>query len=367
MTTNYDDLIEQAFRDAGGPRPIALATSDHTYPSATMPIYHLHGYLGRDGRDRGALVLSESDYQSVQRGASWQADLVRSALRDSVLLFVGSSLVDPNLIRYLHDVLPARRATAFAVFVRQGAYEEEVPAGIRLARERALGARWHALGVTPVFVDHYVDVAQLLYEVARRREHGRDYVPLPERADGWVRTVEATILGTEEDDAFERGQRTVRGLLRSALDQAVATVERLEGDAFDEVLACSMWLVDRGGRHLTMWVTTDRLHVDRATIDPVRVSEYSRWVAVRAFCQGTPLAEPRNIYASRWHFIRGTPLVVDEERHGRIPVGCLTTASMRGPHESRLATMSADVAALFNESLVERLLQLFDLSSGQTA
>jgi hypothetical protein len=71
---------------------------------------------------------------------------------------------------------------------------------------------------------------------------------------------------------------------------------------------------------------TDRLHLDRSTIDPVLVDECSSWASVRSFCAGSPLAEARDIYASRWKFIRGTPLVLQTDRHGRIPVGCLTTA-----------------------------------------
>jgi hypothetical protein len=360
MTMNYDDLLEQAFRD-GGADPIALATAEHRVPTGSVPIYHLHGYLGRDGRDRGDLVLSEADYQRMQRGGAWQEDLVRNALRDSTVIFVGTSLIDPNLIRYLHAVLPVADSSCFAVFVRQGTYPPDVPRAIPRARERALTARWEALGVVPVFVDHYVDVAQVLYEIAHRRAKGSDYVPLANRAREWIDTVQAQILGVDDDAAFERGQRTVRSLLRSALDQAVAAVERLEMTPFDETLACSLWLVDAEGDELTSWVTTDRLHLDRATIDPVDIDEHSRWVAVRAFCRGTPLAEPRDIYASRWHFIRGTPLVLETDRHGRIPIGCLTTASMRGRADSRLATMASDVQAQFNDALVDPVTRLLDL------
>jgi hypothetical protein len=360
MTMNYDDLLEQAFRDEGT-EPAAIATADHRFPPGSVPVFHLHGYLGRDGRDRGDLVLSETDYQRMQQGGAWQEDLVRTALRDSTIVFVGTSLIDPNLIRYLHGVLPAGGSSCFAVFVRQGTYPPDVPRAIPEARERALVARWEALGVVPVFVDHYVDVAQLLYEIARRREQGQTYVPLPDRARDWVQTVEARILGVQDDAAFERGQRAVRMLLRSALDQAVQAVEHLEQATFDETLACSLWLADSRGETLTSWVTTDRLHLDRATIEPVPIDEHSRWVAVRAFCRGTPLAEPRDIYASRWHFIRGTPVVLNTDRHGRIPIGCLTTASMKGRSDSRLATMAADVEAQFNAALVEPVSRLLDL------
>lgn len=359
ITLNYDDLLEQALRDAGL-TPRAITSSDHRHAAGEIPVFHVHGYFGRDGGPTGQIVLSERDYQDMLTGKSWQDDLVRTALRDSTTVFVGTSLIDPNLIRYLHGAKPAGDDQAFALFVRQGTYAKDVPAAIPPAREAALAARWGALGVKPVFVDHYVDVAQVLYEIARRVELGPRYANLAERAAEWIGVVERDILGTANDAAFVRGQAAFRSLLRSSLDAAVSAVEAVTGESVDETLSCTLWLVDRTGEHLTSWVTTDRLHVERATVDPVSINEHSRWVAVRAFCRGVPLAEPRDVYASRWHFIRGTPLVLDNDRHGRIPVGCLTTSSMLGRDASRLATMDADVQSEFNEALVRQVLRFLD-------
>lgn len=357
MTLNYDDLLEQALRDEGA-EPVALATADHRAPTDTVRVFHLHGYLGRDGRDRGRLVLSEADYQRMQLGGAWQEDLVRNALRESTVLFVGTSLIDPNLLRYLHAVGREASASCFAVFVRQGTYPADVPPGIPAAREQALQARWETLGVVPVFVDHYVDVAQLLYEVGRAKALGGDYRPLPDRADDWVTTVRGELLGAGDDQRFVRGQEYIGAGLRSALALAVRTAERLEGTTWEEKLALSMWLVDAAGEQLTNWVTTDRVHLDRATVEPVPVDEHARWLAVRSFCRGTPLAEARDIYASRWHFIRGTPLVVESDRHGRIPVGCLTTASMERRQNSMLNAMDDVVEARFNQTLSDNVLAL---------
>lgn len=359
LTLNYDDLLEQAFREEEeASEPVALATDDHRAPAEAAPIFHLHGYLGRDERPAGQIVLSESDYQQMQQQGSWQEDLFRNALRDSVVLFVGTSLIDPNVIRYLHAVRPDGTARCFAVFVRQGTYSADVPSGIRDARERALRARWEALGVVPVFVDHFVDVAQILYEVRRARLLGDDYQSLPERAGRWVGTIRRDLLGVDEDARFVRAQDRIGRALRSALAAAVSTAGRVEGREFDEKLAMTMWLIDEFGEYLTSWVTTDRLHLDRATVDPVPVDEHARWLAVRSFCRGAPLAESRDVYASRWHFIRGTPLVAETEQYGRIPVGCLTVASMKGRDETMLNAMEDVVEARFNRALIDNVLEL---------
>jgi NAD-dependent SIR2 family protein deacetylase len=369
ITLNYDDLIEQALRDEGL-KPAPVATDQHRHGEGAVPVFHVHGYFGRDGGETGQIVLSEADYQRMLARGSWQDDLVRTALRDSVVIFLGTSLIDPNLIRYLHGA-SAETGEAFALFVRQGTYPKDVPPAIPAAREQALSARWRALNVAPVFVDHYVDVAQIIYEVAHRAKLGSRYLGLADRSREWVETVQREILGTTSDEAFVHAQEAFRALLRSSLDAAIAAVEALTDEAFDETLACSLWLVDADGEHLTSWVTTDRLHVERATIEPVPVGEHSRWVAVRAFCRGVPLAEPRDVYASRWHFIRGTPLVLEDGQHGRIPVGCLTTSSMRGRDDSRLATMDADVATEFNDALARQVLRFlnrpFTAAAGATS
>jgi hypothetical protein len=363
MTLNYDDLLEQACRQDARLEPYALTTEDQRIPAGKVGIVHLHGYLGRDSRPVGQLVLSEADYMEMQRGASWQERLVGTALMDSTVVFVGTSMLDPNVIRYLHGVSAPTgdQHARFALFVRQGTYSEDVPHDVRAARERALGQRWEALGVGAVFVDHYTDVAQILAEIARRRRLGADgYVSLPDRAGEWIGTIQRDILGWHDDNRFRESQRVVNGLLRSALNQAVAGAERLSGETWVETLQLALWLVDPNGEKLTNWVMTDRLHLDRETIEPVDVDEYSSWVAVRSFCAGTPLAETHDIYASRWKFIRGTPLVLETERHGRIPVGCLTTASLSARAETQLDAMRGEVLTAFNEALTDTVLTLLD-------
>jgi hypothetical protein len=86
-------------------------------------------------------------------------------------------------VRYLYGDAGAATPPRYAIFVRQDTYEEGVPTGVPTAREEAVRARWSTVGVTAVFVDHYVDVAQVLYEMARAKQLGSNaYVPLPDRA-----------------------------------------------------------------------------------------------------------------------------------------------------------------------------------------
>lgn len=221
-----------------------------------------------------------------------------------------------------------------------------------------MARRWRTVGVIAVFVDHYVDIAQLLHEMASAKSRGDAHEPLPVRAARWVDTVGSQLLGLDDDDAFVRAQERVVARLRDVLAAAVGVAESLDGRQWDETLALTLWLVDADGTHLVNRATTDRLHIDRATIEPVAIDEHAKWVAVRSYCRGLSLAESRDTYASRWHFIRGLPLVVEDDVHGRIPVGCVTVTSMKNRDDTMLNAMGDDLEARFNQTLVTNVLEL---------
>ena len=234
-------------------------------------------------------------------------------------------------------------------------YAADAPSGLPEARERALTARWGQVGVVPVYVDHYTDVAQALAEIAYRRQDPVPYRPLPDRAGEWIDAV-TTLLAIDNKVAFERSQRETSALLRDALAAAITTAEDLTGEHWIETVALSLWLCDRAGGTLTSWCTTDRLHLDPATIEPLAIDEHSSWVAIRAYCQGTPLAEAHTPDGSRWRYIRGTPLTLHSSARGRLPIGCLTVASLASRDETQLHAMPRRVAAAFSDTLTDAVL-----------
>jgi len=114
VTTNYDDLMEQALI-AAGRDPLILYplwnaglghVSDHVWggvqveqiePSVTRPVvYHLHGYWD----EPRSMVLTEDDYIHFLSGIhnpELLPVLCRQALSSAYLLFVGYSLRDWNI------------------------------------------------------------------------------------------------------------------------------------------------------------------------------------------------------------------------------------------------------------------------------
>ena len=359
MTTNYDDLVEQAFADVlpdvapvafTGPTGPAVPETDSTH----QRVSHLHGLLARDGTREGTIVLTERDYQEVTAG-DWQRSEVGAALMAGSCLFIGSSLTDPNLLRYLHAHAGPGTPQHYAIFTRQDAHPKDTPAEVIRAYEDALLARWRSNRLEIVFVDHYAEIAWALGEIARAKREGHTYRTLPERLADWHVQINDDLL---LPDDFAAGQDYLFDTMNVVLDDAIETVGRLTGQAVDEVLSATLWLVDEQGATLTNWATTDRVHRNPDTIDPIEIDEHSRWVAVRCFCRGTALGEPRNVYASRWHFVRGLPLVTDEG----IPAGAVTISSMRPKDETILDRMEPAVQAAFDDTIQELALYILDIA-----
>jgi hypothetical protein len=117
ITLNVDDLLERAVArlSEGDPRgagvqPVVRATfrPTETHRRAAMPIYHLHGFLGSDAAEGDAddapdvLVFTDMQYwASAAMPSSHMNRTFSFALHDSHCLFVGMSMTDLNVWRWL--------------------------------------------------------------------------------------------------------------------------------------------------------------------------------------------------------------------------------------------------------------------------
>jgi hypothetical protein len=350
LTTNYDDHLEQALQAAGVPkRDIKSYVRRRTEPPAgAVPVTHLHGYAGREGQPK-RLVLTEEQYHRMQRGSSWQEQYVTERLEESLCLFVGTSLADPNLIRYLYGYKqsPARRHAA--VFVRQGELTDAA-VEVRAAREEAIARRWQRCGVEAIFVDHFADAAQLLYEIGHKRAAATNYERVGIRATRAVERIGAVLLLRDDSqEAFAERQTLLSRWLRETLTLTLRSALAADPPP-DERLALALWLVSEDGRTLTGWAHSDRAHQDPATIEAVPIKPSTSWVAVRTMCQGVRVELDRQSEISRWRFVRGLPLVI--EQPSRVPIGCLTVSSTKPSTESVLVTTSAEAKAALHRGLV---------------
>lgn len=125
ITLNVDDLLETEVNRGCSPDaivawPIARA---HHHPRRVrgansrppVPVYHIHGFLPRDGKRSAEDLLVFSDEQywaSMANPLSIANRVFTHALHDSHCVFVGLSMTDLNINRWLglhaHDVAAAK-------------------------------------------------------------------------------------------------------------------------------------------------------------------------------------------------------------------------------------------------------------------
>lgn len=319
-TGNYDGLIEQALRDEG--LDVHSYVTGRTEPAGSAAVYHLHGRLMPAYPATGRLILSEDDYARVQHPGAWQERFMRDALENSLCIFVGLSMTDPNLIRWLYRYSetqpdPSRHV---ALFVRQGS--GAASAALRRSLEHATRERWARCGVESVWADFFGESAQVLHELALRRT--RPEIPrFHDRAEE-RRGAAHFFLAPIEEGEFQSRQDTWSGLLVRLLDGVRQVAEIAAGvDLSNETLGLGLWVVNHAEGTVACWVTADRrLNSTNAFID--NPLEYdSRWVAVQAITRGVVVQDDPNVFASRWRLVRGIPIVVSGDRgEGRGAIDC---------------------------------------------
>lgn len=112
-STNFDLLVEEAYRRAGV--PLARVTSNYDYDQTArghgIPFFKIHGSLEYDRSDGNAasLVLTQQDVASVRDFRQLLFGRLQLAFAANDALVIGSSLSDPDLIATLEEALRVQR------------------------------------------------------------------------------------------------------------------------------------------------------------------------------------------------------------------------------------------------------------------
>jgi hypothetical protein len=219
-------------------------------------------------------------------------------------------------------------------------------------REEATRLRWKRCGIEAIFVDHFADAAQLLYEIGYCRQAGDGYKAVGVRAARLIERAEETLLHVgRPQQEFAARQVALSTLLRQLLDNLLTVALAGAKIPGDEKLGLALWLINAEGTHLTGWAHSDRAHQDPATIAPIEITADNEWVAIQTVCRGARVELDRHTYASRWQFVRGLPLIMDDP--SRLVIGCLTLSSTKPASESVLNQMPADRRAAAHQALTE--------------
>lgn len=184
ITFNFDDLLEQNLKlnhidyhsvFAEGQRP----------NRSEIPIYHVHGYLPRTGNltEKNEVVFSEDAYHSQFIDSfSWSNLVQLNHLSQSVCLFVGLSMTDPNLRRLLDVAMrktPDRKANHYvfrkkydrkqigtALFENSTKNRAKDIADFSRIIELLEDQDSRNLGLNSIWIDDYVEIPEILHKIA---------------------------------------------------------------------------------------------------------------------------------------------------------------------------------------------------------
>jgi hypothetical protein len=197
VSFNFDDLLE---RKLGGDVPFDPIWSGRRRELRGLPILHPHGFLPQEGDVEDCeLVFTEDDYHHLTTAVfHWALTAIVNHLRHRTVLFIGLSMLDPNLRRlldasYVYGDVPAhwqvQKRHKIAddhmpriledIENRAGRYAEDLGVDVRergSSLESAVAAvlqqadsydrnLFESMGVKTIWLEEYDDIPALLEEI----------------------------------------------------------------------------------------------------------------------------------------------------------------------------------------------------------
>ena len=147
FTTNYDQIIEKAYKELGIDLPVIRSNKDYAfdYRQYNTMLYKLHGCITEDRADglSHGMIVTDEDYSTYQKFRKIGFDAFGNALNTSNVVFVGYSMADDNIKEYVESSIAqaSRQQGPGQVFL------------ILYERDEIEALRWEARGLRVAFGD----------------------------------------------------------------------------------------------------------------------------------------------------------------------------------------------------------------------
>ncbi|MGH1407500.1 MAG: SIR2 family protein [Rhodomicrobiaceae bacterium] len=127
-TTNYDEIIEQAFAHHGHNLNVYSSNFDYSSGGATthQSLYKLHGTIHKDTSlgDQATLVITESDYDHTYDYRQLLYSRLAEQLFSHSVIIIGQSLSDPHLKALIDEALKNKKSQGAPGKISLFIYEE---------------------------------------------------------------------------------------------------------------------------------------------------------------------------------------------------------------------------------------------------
>jgi len=350
-TTNYDLALEKALEEELEGMEVRPLCSDAEEPEGRPVIRHLHGILTEDG-EAEQVSLTEADYHAVNAVLPWQESYLRRRLADSTVVFIGASLTDQHLLRYIFRYAKAEKPPV-ALLVQDGddvgpVDKRNAPTEVEELFASLRRGRWEYVHLTALQADFRSQPAQFLHEIAHHKE-SPSAVRYGRRLDAWYKAI-GHQLGLSSKESFRISQHEMQEIVEEWLEAVMEALEDAGYDLEEETLAIHLWCrsparLEKKGKDpsdldrltsLALIGCSDRTWAHPGAIDIRLITQPSSRAAVDAFCRGNPQVQ-LPMEHQKWRWILATPVMIEEDPvFGRLPVGAVTLVSDRPQEESVL-------------------------------
>ncbi len=209
-TTNYDQLLEQAFADAGKVVDIKISQENlaQTRRGRDVVIYKMHGCVTQPHD----AVVTKDDYEQYERKRPLFAESLKGDLIGKTFLFAGFSFTDPNvdyILSRVRTLLGANQREHFCVMRRP-------PRPARLVGRRKADFEYEQrktelrqadllrFGIETVWIEEFQHLESLLYSLAAFAHRKSVFV------SGAAKTIAPLGSPRLETLARELGSRIIR-------------------------------------------------------------------------------------------------------------------------------------------------------------
>jgi len=244
-TTNYDQLLEHAFADAGKSVDVKLSNASlaQTRRGRDVTVYKMHGCVTQPEE----AVLTKDDYESYQSKRSLFADSLKGDLIAKTFLFLGFSFADPNIDHILGRVktlLGTNQREHFCVMRRpppparkQGKLKADYEYDCRKAELQH--ADLLRFGIETVWIDEFDELEYLLRALAAHVDRhsvfvsgaARGTTPLGSpRLEEFARSLGRRLIGEQFKLVSGFGRGLGEQCILGALDAVYHSVKVLDRD-----------------------------------------------------------------------------------------------------------------------------------------
>lgn len=209
VTTNYDTLLEDSFRQIGySPKIITQSNDISTLDETAKNIIKLHG----DINSPSSIVISSVDYRSYESKNKAFVDFLIALLSRKTILFIGTSFDDSRLRQaddYIINLYKNKRRTPYLILKAPEKKDHNENSNYDIAVDdfKALTQDFEDRGFSVIVIENYEDIKELLNDINNQLLSDRSQKPPKNEIHSSVQQAYVDLLESNLRNLIEEKTR----------------------------------------------------------------------------------------------------------------------------------------------------------------